>query len=654
MSIVGSFGSMPAGVGARFGSTPGRIQGRMVNGVNYPSPFFDVAHTYLPTSMKMMFRWCRYYFLTNPLINATVFKLSEYPVTDIIIEHDNPEVVKIWTEFLQDGLRYRPFQIECGLDYHCYGNALVGMHYPFTKWLSCRTPLCQFKAPAEKCQQHWIFTSLEFRLNCPRCHQVAPADVEDTFIKNASGIKLLRWNPEDVETRINELTGEQLYSYNIPPSVKNDIMLGQRDVVMHIPQLFIKAMKEQKGILFTKDAIFHMKRPNISSTDSAWGTPLLLPVLKDTFYLQIMKKAQEAILLEHIVPLRVLFPQPASGSADPFTSVNLVDWREFVASEIARWRYDNNYIPIMPLPLGNQTIGGDGRALLLTGEITQWSDQIMMGMGVPIEFLRGGMSYAGTNVSMRMLENAFLGYINRQEQLLRWIIKKVAFFMGWPVVGVRFKPFKMADDIQRKMYRLQLNQANKISDTTLLADDDLDANAENRLMINETPARMEAIETQQLATARIQGKVMTVQMKYQAEAQQTQMAAMQAGQAAGEPGGGDVQMNGAGQAMQATQSPLGQEQRMAGDAEGPPTQMDMTTMAMSQAQLLAGMDPQSQEMNLQGLVQTWGPEFADMVRQYLAQITGPAGGANGTPQGGQIDMRALPEQRAPRRAQALV
>ena len=103
-----------------------------------------------------------------------------------------------------------------------------------------------------------------------------------------------------------------------------------------------------------------------------------------------------------------------------------------------------------------------------------------MGMGVPREFLEGGLSYAGTNVSMRMLENAFIGYISRQRQFANWVMQRIANYMEWPEASIRFKPFKMADDIQRKAYLLQLNQAQKISDTTLLADADLNQRGRGR------------------------------------------------------------------------------------------------------------------------------------------------------------------------------
>lgn len=673
MSLIGGMGmgAGPAG-GMRFGQTRGRIQGSAQSGVNYPSPFFDVAHTYLPATLKSLLRWCRYYFLTNPLINATVFKLSEYPITDIIIDHDNENVKAQWTEYIQDHLRYRGFQVEVGLDYHCYGNAFISIGFPFKKSLRCRR--CSFRDEAEKIRGMWTFTNYAFRLHCPQCGEVGDAIAQDLYFKNASGIKLIRWNPEDIEITYNDITGNYTYFYTIPATVRNDVVLGRKNVVEGIPQVFIQAMQEQKGIVFSQDNFFHLRRPTIANQDRGWGIPLLLPVLKDTFYLQIMKKAQEAILLEHIVPLRVLFPQAGSGASDPYTSINLVDWREHVATEIARWRLDQNYIPILPLPIGNQTIGGDGRALLLTGEIQQWSEQIMVGMGVPREFLMGGMSYAGTNVSMRMLENAFIGYILRHKQLLRFIIRNVADYLKWPEVTARFKPFKMADDLQRKALLFQYNQAQKISDTTLLADSDLSAVDENQLMLREADGRVEAMKKQQLAVAQIQGEVQLTMSKFQVKAQQAQQQAMMAPNAPGEAGGPDAAGGGApgGQAaagmggaqtpgdqpaMGGMQSQVNQGQRLPTNEQGQPAGMniDLPTLAMQQAQQLAMMPPMAQKAAIDN-IRMQSPELADLVMQMLTSLQGQQqqGMTNGTAQPGQVDMRPQPEQRSPRRQSGVV
>ena len=91
--MVGSQGAL------RFSSVRGRMGGSGDYGLQYPSPFFDIAHTYMPATVKMMFRWCRYYFLVNPLINAVVFKMSEYPVTDILFDTERPELKRKWSDF---------------------------------------------------------------------------------------------------------------------------------------------------------------------------------------------------------------------------------------------------------------------------------------------------------------------------------------------------------------------------------------------------------------------------------------------------------------------------------------------------------------------------------------------------------------------------
>jgi hypothetical protein len=1121
MSFVGPGGAVASGPasGLRFAQSRGRIQGSNVTGVNYPSPFFDVAHTYLPVTVKAMFKWCRYYFLTNPLINAVVFKLSEYPVTDIIIDHPSNEVKRRWTDYFQDHLRWQPFRVEAGLDYFAYGNGCISLGFPFKKYLYCKN--CAFRDEAGKIRAQWIFTSFQFRLTCPKCGYVGDALAKDFYYKNASGIKTIRWNPEDIEITYNDISGEYTYFYTIPATVRNDIVIGRKDIVEGVPQVFIQAMREQKGVIFSKDNFFHMRRPTLATQDRGWGTPLLLPVLKDTFYLQVMKKAQEAILLEHIVPLRVLFPQAGSGSSDPYcvspetlvetpsgllpaaevregeflrshtgawrrveyqkrrqikpaekvfkfqiaslpafpfavsedhpilavprvsrkkpraglvdptfieakalkkgdyvaypikrqirrgqmldladyvteraatdswvyrrlsqsaaeayewleqnadpvhawgerkklleekgwseadyataaaarrepkvdrvsrflpmcpalgsligyylsegsyggstvsfslhleekdfaeliesavkrlgfrgvshyerpeqhgrtvviedvilsellvsmcgsgfaekripdvvseasdvivldmlralfngdgcdfktttdrvglklanpsmimearrlllsfgliggvvkeeptattkfrttsyqlnynghaayklrhlfgrpggfdwqelpqksglvrgdyvllridavhevadvpevigfqmaedksfcvagvathnTTINLIDWRDQVAAEIARWRYDNNYIPIMPLPLGNQTIGGDGRALMLTQEITTWSDQILNGMGVPVEFIRGGLSYAGTNVSMRMMENMFLGYISRQKALAKFVMKQVSSFLGWPEANIRFKPFKMADDLQRKAYLFQLNQANKVSDTTLLADSDLDQDEENEIMIRETDKRIEATKKQQLAMARIQGEAQQIMMKFQTKAQQDAQQAMGAPAAPGEPGGIEMQGQGGGPggaggegAMRTMPVEMQAAGAGASGMAAPPAQptdpspqdflssvssqltgetrlnqeqsqkgIDLPTYAMGQAKLLVTMAKPQQEQALRN-IQAMSPELADLVKQMLAELQ-PQEQADSGSAG--VDTRPLPQQRPPRRAGGMV
>jgi hypothetical protein len=505
----------------RFASNAGRsLYGEALGAIRYPSPFFDISHTYLPNSFKSMLRWCRYYFLTNPLINAVCYKMAEYPVTDLIFDSQNDHDNERWSNFFSRTLHYKAFEVESGLDYNVYGNAFISLHFPFRKMLTCKS--CGHSVKVT--QQKYTFRDYSFAGECQRCHHYGEFNVKDHYIRSIREIRLIRWNPEYVTIEHNESTGENRYFYTIPASLSNDIRMAKRHVIENIPQVFVEALRKNKAMLFNKQNLYHMQRPTIAQKDRGWGMPMILPVLKDTFYLQILRKAQEAIAIEHIVPLRILFPQSASSTGDVYTTVNLTQWKDKIENEIVRWRLDNNYIPIMPVPVGQQTLGGDGRALMLSQEHRQWSEHIVAGMGVPIEFVFGGMQYSGSNVSMRILENKFLDVKTQRLQLVTgFIMPAVAAFMGWNTVPCHYRRFKMADDLQRSAFYLQLAQAGKLSDKSLLEDTDWDSKKERDRIEEERKHVIAAQREQAVDQAGIQGEAQLIMAKYQMRGQKLMM-----------------------------------------------------------------------------------------------------------------------------------
>jgi len=587
--------SLGASGAARFSGQRGRTaDGTNRSGVRYPSPFFDIAHTYLPPSMKALLRWCRYYYLVNPLINTTIHKMSEYPVTEIVIDETKNEVRQKWEEVLGQHLRYRAFQIECGLDFYTYGIVVVTIHFPFTKWLICKACKHRHKASAV----HYKWRNLEYILACDKCHHEGPATVLDFFERDYRRIRLMRWNPEYLNVDPGFGGADPVYTFELPLQLKNDLILGKKTVLDTVSDVFVEALRRNKYIRFTDDNVFVMRRPIISQKDNGWGMPLIMPVLKDTFYLQVLRKAQETIAQEHIVPLRVLFPQAGSSTSDPYTTVDLNAWKGRIETEIAKWKYDNNYIPILPLPIGNETIGGDGKALGLYQEMEVWSRHIVAGMGVPEEFIFGGMQYSGSNVSMRMLENMFIGYRQDHENMLNnFVIRRIADFMEWPVVRAHMKRFKMADDLQRMAFHFQLNQAQKISDQTLLSECDFEAGVEDERRQKEMDRQLAIMRKQQLAQAGIMGEVSLVQGRYAAKSQEMMMKAQAEAQAAN----GGQQMGVGGDAAAGAgglDAMMGGQQGAEGGQQGPPGAMGQPTPASgAQGEMIDGqqVDPSMPE-----------------------------------------------------------
>jgi hypothetical protein len=511
-----------------------RFRYRVPNVLNYPSPFFDMASLFLPRTIKELLGWCRVYYMLDPLVNATVHKMAAYPIRQLIYDANAEELRTQWRTLFEDYLDIRTFQIEVGLDRSAYGNAFVSVSFPFHKWIKCRKCGHSIRADERKYEDAWRLVGFKFRLRCPECGEEGEADASDVYYKDWRGIKLVRWNPENINILYNQATGDKQIIYDLPISVKSDITLGKKSIIAKMPNIYIQAMAEKKKIKLHKNTVFHLKRASVSHPTmlddwEGWGMPMILPVLKDLFYLQILRKGQEALASEYVVPLRILFPQPNTSTSDPYTAVNLEEWKSFMEQELNQWRMDNNYIPIMPFPIGSVNFGGTGRALMLHQEIRVTAEHILAGMGVPQEFIFGGISYSGSNVSLRQIENEMLGHLQDMAGMIRFIVSRISSHMGWQTITIKHDKFKMGDDLQRSAYKFQLNQAGKISDRTLLEDSGLDIVEEEKRKQDEIKSQIESNKAMQVAQAEIAGQAQLVQARYMGFAQYIQSQAMNYG-----------------------------------------------------------------------------------------------------------------------------
>lgn len=601
--------------------------------IRYPSPWWDVAHMDLPTTIKSLFAKCRYHALLNPLVASTVRKMSSYPITEIVID-DQPapgfrRQKERWEDLLHRVLKIQQRQIDFGLNYHTFGNCIVSLRYPFFKFLRC--PGCGFEDRIKRLRfrKDWDFKDFTYQLSCPKCGRQGEADVEDRWYRSYRDIGLIRWNPENIDIDFNPITQTTEYAYTIPHKIVNAVLQKKQRTLEEMPAEFIRAIKHRRPVILSPENVYHFKAPtpSLADNDEGWGYPPILPALKDSFYLQIMKKSQEAILLEQMVPLDIIFPT-GNEQANPYTTINLADWKRRIEQEVKRWRTDPNHKPILPLPVGYQRIGGTGKALMLTQEIRAWSEHIIAGMNVPQEFVFGGLTWSGSSVSLRMLENQFLNYRDMHEQFLQFfLVPNVARFMGWDEVKLHMKQFRMADDVQAKQLLLQLNQLRKVSDKTTLSEFNIDANEELGIIEQELRRSLDITKIDTLMKAEIQGEAQRVMAKYQTKLQQEQAAAQQRMAAAGGAPGADA-------------PPPGGEGAIGPGAPGPqPGEVNVIDLAEAWARKLSNLEPGQREAVLQR-VAAETPQLHTLIRQHLAQAD------NG------VDMRPLPTQRPPRRAEA--
>lgn len=285
--------------------------------VKYPNPFFDLSNNYIPKNIKTLFKYCKTFFYTSGFLRNVITKLTEYPITDLLFSTTvSKDTREKYLFAFNRKLKLKSFLIEIGLDYFTYGNCFISTYLRPKRFLTC--PNCKLSLPYDDFQTLGL---KNFRLvgSCPSCKQGGlEFTIDDQYVKSIDNFKLIRWSPENIDIDYNPLTGTSIYYYAIPAKIKTALLKGDKALLKEIPAVFLESLRTHKSIRLDENNLFHFKRPTLAEDDMGWGKPLILPALKEIYYLQTLKRGNEAISHEHVVPKKSIFPANTT-TLDPYS-----------------------------------------------------------------------------------------------------------------------------------------------------------------------------------------------------------------------------------------------------------------------------------------------------------------------------------------------
>lgn len=427
---------------------------------SHGSPLFDFLTAFAPRKLKDLFRLCEYLYFNSSQIYAALQKFCTYPVTDIVYETQN-EALKSYYEDLHDKvLKTKRILIRAAVDKFVYGNAFFSMYTPFIRFLKC--PKCEVLTNIAQVNYRFKLKKLSFNYECANCRGRVDADetrVIDRKITRKDKLSVIRWDPKLMDIDYNPMTGHSEYYYTIPKEIKERCAKGSKHLIDTMPIEFLRAIKEDKIFKFAEGQIFHMRMDAPAGIEAQWGFPPLASTIKLFFYAAVLRKANEAIALDYVVPLRIVSPKQSSGNADPLTTLSLERWSQEMKTSVKKWRRDPLHIMWSPVPAEVTHLGGQARALMTLGEVQAAEDNIIAAMGLPKEFIYGGFSAMGSGIQLRVLENQLVHQTGDLNDFLQWITDGSAKKLGRGTVQVSLAPFRFIDDVQQKALLLQLNMA---------------------------------------------------------------------------------------------------------------------------------------------------------------------------------------------------
>jgi hypothetical protein len=490
-----------------------------------------------------MLRWCELFWAHNGTYRMALERVCAYFLTKVEILDVADEIKKQYNEFLDDTLRVAAQLRMVGLDFLFYGNSFTSIFVPFRRYLRCKS--CKLDRPIER--MLYTFRGFKFYGQCPKCKCNGEFDVVDRRSMEQDRLRIIRWSPHQMEILFHPLSHDHRYLWRIPQDFKSQIQRGVPFYLQYTPWEYIEAIQKDQLFGFNDGIVFHLKEDTLAGLHNrGWGIPRALSNFKQGFYIQVLKRYNEALAMDYIVPWRVVTPgRPGGpqGKVDPLLNANLGNFSSRVRGMIAEHRRDPLAMHSLPFPIEYQALGGEANQLAPHELITVALDELLNSCGVPADLYKGSLELKAMPPALRLFEATWPHLVAGFNNWINWLLENLSMVFNWERARGRMTPVTRADDMEARLVRLQLSAANKISDQTALAPFGIDVRDEIRRIFDEQ--RMLREEQQKIEKEEMQAQDMQRRLNETSAARQGMPPMAAGGGAPGMPGGG-----GGGGAMQ--------------------------------------------------------------------------------------------------------
>jgi len=483
----------------------------------FPNPWQDIASSMMPTGIREMLRWGEFIFQNNSTYRMAMERIIAYFLTaveigavDTISRLGDDEKEK-YRSFCEDRIHILDDIQSLDRDCIAYGNGFTSFVVPFQRFLVC--PKCYNQYLLREVDGHSQFKfkwdRFKFIATCPNCKTGSGYRgewiVNDQPVNLEQSLSLKHWSPHEIEILTDPYTGERAYLWKIPQDYKQQVTNGDMFILERTPLPVIDAISKNQLFMFGPNVLFHMMEPTLSGIPNrGWGLPRSLINFRDVFHCQVLRRMNEAIAMDFIVPLRIITPEVRNGNpmsqgalTDPLIGMSGSDFTYQMLDALRRRRQDPASWHVVSHPIRYHLVGGEAANLAPRDQIEQANNTLLNGSGAPVEFHQGTMRLDAMPISLRLLEATWSHLPASNNRFLYWFVEQVSQLLSWERVSARMRRVTYADDVQKQMMILQLSMGGVISQTTALRalgieyKDEVRGIAEESRFQQETQARVQ-------------------------------------------------------------------------------------------------------------------------------------------------------------------
>ena len=483
--------------------------GISLSGVNkFPNPWFDIASEYVPRDITTILEWCEYIMMTHGTYRSAAKRVVRYFLTELVLEGEDEKEKDKYEKFLNDELHIMQRLADIGDDFMTYGNVFISIYFPFDRWLIC--PECHTGYHVETLEYNFSAKDGSFTGQCLKCENQVTYKREDRRSPETSKVKIIRWNPKMMKMRVHPISGTIEYYLELEQNFVEKLRQGDKFFLNQTPWSMVEAcvIHRQKGepvlFKFRHDVVYHMKDSTLAGIPiKGWAIPPIMPNFKLAYYIQMLRRYDEAICLDFIMPFRVISPssQGSPAGQDPLSSMSMGNFIGHMKNMVDNKRKYMTDIQISPFPLEYQMLGGEAKELAPKDNIAQATDELLNAMGFPAELYKGSLSIQAFPVALRLFEKTWGNLVEGNNDFIAWMLKRVSRHFMWGEVTGELRSVTLADDIERKSLMFQAAAGQDISKSTAYKPLNIDYVDEQKRVIKEQETiqklQQEAMERQQ-------------------------------------------------------------------------------------------------------------------------------------------------------------
>jgi hypothetical protein len=458
----------------------------------FPDPYLDYASTQMPRSIYDVFRWCEFVWVTYGTYRMACQRVVRYFLTKIELTDASDDEKEKYEDFIED-IHVMEALATAGDNRTAYGNCFISLYQPFRRYLKC--PKCHTTKPIDAINYSWEGWQFHAKCDMKDCPYTGPFSRVDRRSTESDKIKYVFWPPQEMRLVYHPVSQETEYRWEIPEYFRAAIREGNRFYLEKTPWEIIDAIKNEQVFKFDDDVIFHMRDTTICGVRTfGWGVPMIMSNFKQAWYVQVLKRYNEAIALDYIIPFRVITPRPGtSKEADPLLNMNLGHFNSRVMAMFAKHRRDPTTIHALPFPVDLQLLGAEGKNLAPTDLLDHGTDEFLNAQGVPAEMYRGTLQWQAMPTALRLFERTWVSLVTDLNALINWSFKRISKLNNWENLKGRLQPVTLADDIEKKQIQLQLAAGQQISKQTALAPFGINFRDEIKRVLEEEEFTQEAL-----------------------------------------------------------------------------------------------------------------------------------------------------------------